>query len=142
MRVKLKLSYTRPQLDIFFGHPEKKYIIISKGRRFGATHGAAKAIIEWALDGDKILWGDTVNGNIDRYFSRYIKPELKKGIPYTWSDRKKELVIGNGHIDFRSSDNPENWEGFGYKEIILNEAGIILKNDYLHLFHIQVNILN
>ena len=31
-------------------------------------------------------------------------------------------------MDFRSADKPENIEGFGYALIILNEAGIILKN--------------
>ena len=38
------------------------------------------------------------------------------------------LKIGNSSLDFRSADKPENIEGFGYALIILNEAGIILKN--------------
>lgn len=35
-------------------------------------------------------------------------------------------------MDFRSADNPMNWEGFGYHYILLNEAGIILKDPYLY----------
>src|SRR5690606_20407876 len=93
------------------------------------------ASIEWMLEGKKILWGDTISGNIDRYVDRYFKPELKKsGIEYTYSTQKKVLTlpIASGYIDFRSADRPENWEGFGYDIILLNEAGIILKNDYLY----------
>jgi hypothetical protein len=41
---------------------------------------------------------------------------------------KNDLKIGNSVCDFRSADKPENIEGFGYALIILNEAGIILKN--------------
>jgi hypothetical protein len=89
----LRLSYTPQQLEVFFNYPpESKYIIITKGRRFGATKGAANACIEWAAEGNKILWGDTVNANIDRYFSRYIEPELRKSeIPYNWSGQKKSF---------------------------------------------------
>lgn len=107
-------------------------MVCTKGRRFGATHGAAHACIEWALEGQKLLWGDTINSNIDRYFQRYFEPALRKsGISYSWNAQKKECRIIDGWIDFRSADRPENWEGFGYHKIFLNEAGIILKNDYL-----------
>ena len=85
-------------------------------------------------EGKKILWGDTISTNIDRYVDRYWKPELiKSEIEYTYSTQKKVMTLQNfkGYIDFRSADRPENWEGFGYDIIILNEAGIILKNDYL-----------
>ena len=37
------------------------------------------------------------------------------------------------YCDFRSADRPENIEGFGYRHIIINEAGIILKNRNLWL---------
>lgn len=132
----LHLTYTPPQTDIFFDdHNGARFIVIPKGRRFGATKGAINAAMEWALDGEPVLWGDTINSNIDRYFERYAKPELNKsGIPYQFHSQQKKLTFkdSKGFIDFRSADNPENWEGFGYKRIILNEAGIILKNDYLY----------
>lgn len=130
----LDLSYTEAQEEIFFGN-HAKYNIVTKGRRFGFTRGAGQALIEYALEGVKyILWGDTINANIDRYYERYILPHLKK-IPQTewrWNQMKRELRIFDTRIDFRSEDNPQNWEGFGYNIIILNEAGIILKNDYLY----------
>jgi len=53
-------------------------------------------------------------------------------IPFNWNKQKKELKVFNSVLDFRSSDQPENIEGFGYKKIILNEAGIILKDNYLY----------
>ena len=130
--MKLELSYTDPQIDIFFGGNEK-FTVVTKGRRFGATHGAAHAYIEWAVEGKRLLWGDTINSNIDRYFQRYFEPALKRNkIDYNWNSQKKELRILEGHVDFRSSDRPENWEGFGYDVIFLNEAGIILRDPYLY----------
>ena len=130
----IELTYTPAQLEMFFNIPSGvKYIIVTKGRRFGATRGAAHAFIEWCLEGKKLLWGDTINGNIDRYFDRYFLPALKSnGIEYHYNKLLKQLKIGTGYIDFRSSDQPENWEGFGYDIIFLNEAGIILNNKYLY----------
>lgn len=81
-----------------------------------------------------MLWGDTIHPNIDRYFQRYFLPELKTNkIPFQWESQKKQLTINGNFCDFRSADNPENWEGFGYKYIFLNEAGIILKNKELYV---------
>lgn len=133
----LQLSYTDPQIDIInaIESGDNKFVIITKGRRFGLTKGIANAIIEWSLQGDAVLWGDTISGNIDRYFERYIEPELKSNnIGYRYSGQQKKLTFDSysGFVDFRSADRPENWEGFGYNKIFLNEAGIILKSDYLY----------
>ncbi len=132
----LHVKYTPQQNFIFWEQPDDaRFIVIPKGRRFGATKGAMNACLEWALEGSPVLWGDTINSNIDRYFERYAKPELiSSGIPFNFNSQQKKLTFpgSSGFVDFRSADRPENWEGFGYKEIILNEAGIILKNDYLY----------
>lgn len=131
------LTYSRAQSDIFFNTKEK-YVIVTKGRRFGATRGAAQGFIEYMVDGlTPLLWVDTINGNIDRYFERYFEPVLKKAgarkdKDYTFNQQKKEFKFNNCHLDFRSSDNPQNIEGFGYKKIFLNEAGIILADSYLY----------
>lgn len=150
MAYDLDLKYSRAQYQIFFptkdaGFP--KFSHIRKGRRVGLTRGAAQAYIEYALtpeDDPEIwflpkgpllfLWGDTINGNIRRYYERYFLPILKK-IPrrhWKWNSTDKVLKIGRVTIDFRSSDNPENWEGQGYHLIFLNEAGIILEDEYLY----------
>jgi predicted phage terminase large subunit-like protein len=126
-------SITPAQNEIFFGKDLKKFNIFPKGRRLGATHGGAIAHIKWMLEGDACLWGDTINSNIDRYVERYFKPFLKANkIDFKWNVQKKLMNVGDGYTDFRSSDNPENWEGFGYKKIFLNEAGIILDDEYLY----------
>jgi len=131
----IELTYTPQQNKVFWEtSKEDRFIIIPKGRRFGATRGAMHFVIEEALDGKANLWGDTINSNIDRYFERYAKPALvKSGIRFNFNSQQKKLTFEDteGYIDFRSADRPENWEGFGYDNIILNEAGIILKNDYL-----------
>lgn len=133
----LRIKYLPYQVDIFF--PEKKdykYLIIPKGRRVGITKGAAHAFIEYMLESPiYILWVDTINGNIDRYYDRYFLPILKQleGIvSVDFNKQKRELKIGPSTLDFRSAEHPENIEGFGYNYIFLNEAGIILKDSYLY----------
>lgn len=143
MTTELELTYTEKQTELFFPETFPKYSIVPKGRRAGLTRGAAHAFIEYGLDenmpyfpkGDLyFLWGDTVSTNIERYFERYFEPALKQLPPGTWSWKKvdKILRVGRLTVDFRSADRPENWEGFGYHLIFLNEAGIILTNDYLY----------
>jgi len=112
-----------------------RYKIVVKGRRFGLTKGAANDFINEALE-DKYkagLWVDTVNANIEKYVERYFIPHLKK-LPKTvwrWRKQAKILDIKNSYIDFRSADRPENIEGFGYDKLFINEAGIVLKDEYL-----------
>ena len=130
--MRINLSYTPAQAEIFFPPTPRRFTSVAKGRRFGATRGAAHACIEWAAEGQHVLWGDTINSNVKKYWQRYFEPALKaSSIPYSWHDRDQQANIGRGYIDFRSADRPENWEGFGYNKIILNEAGIILKDEYL-----------
>jgi len=115
----------------------KRFIIVAKGRRFGLTRGAANDFIKSALQKKftKGLWVDTVNANIERYVERYFLPALNRipqtSLKWNWRKQQKILEMGNCYIDFRSADNPENIEGFGYDKAFLNEAGIILKSEYL-----------
>lgn len=125
-------EYSPAQREIFFASAGHKYRVFPKGRRLGATRGAAHAFIEFMLQGWPCLWGDTINANIDRYVERYFIPALKKaGLGYHWNSQKRTLTVGSGYTDFRSADRPENWEGFGYRRVFLNEAGIIMADPYL-----------
>jgi hypothetical protein len=124
-----------PAQQSIFACPAR-FTIVCKGRRFGLTRGAANNFIKKALKGEfkRGLWVDTVNANIERYIERYFLPALQK-LPdgsYHWRQQQKILEIKDSYIDFRSVDNPENIEGFEYDEWFLNEAGIILKNEYLY----------
>lgn len=123
-----------PKQQAIFDSPAR-FKIVAKGRRFGLTRGAANDYIRCALEGKfkQGLWVDTVHSNIVRYVDRYFMPHLKK-LPksyYNWHKQDKMLEIAGAFIDFRSVDNPHNIEGFGYDKFFLNEAGIILKNEYL-----------
>jgi len=133
-KIKLELTYTPCQENIFFESNSRRRVI-TKGRRLGLTQGMSQAFIEWMLEKDRMMmWGDTVHANIDRYVERYFLPALKQ-LPkklWSWKKQAKQLMIAGSVCDFRSADNPENWEGFGYHYIFLNEAGIILKNRYLY----------
>jgi len=123
-----------PKQETIF-QSQARFKIIAKGRRFGLTRGAANNFIEEAIKGEfkQGLWGDTINSNIDRYVERYFLPHLYK-IPRTqwrWRQQSKVLEMFDSFIDFRSAERPEGWEGFGYDKVFLNEAGIILNDDYL-----------
>jgi len=124
----LVIPYTLGQVVIFF-ETEERFVCVPKGRRFGITTGAANFCIENLIEGKAILWIDTIQANIDKYFSRYFLPHLRKIKTEYWRYRTqyKDLRIINGQLDFRSAEKPQNIEGFAYDIIILNEAGIILK---------------
>ncbi|MDQ7818180.1 MAG: phage terminase large subunit [Melioribacteraceae bacterium] len=128
--LKLQLSYHENQRKIFF-ESKARFKVIAKGRRFGLTRGLANYVIENMIDNvSPILWVDTIYGNIERYIERYFLPVLKDIPRNLWKYRsnRNDLKLLNAVCDFRSADKPENIEGFGYALIILNEAGIILKN--------------
>lgn len=133
--IQLPIKNFAKQQEIF-DNPAR-YVIVPKGRRFGATNGAANNYIQQAIRGKfkRGLWVDTVNSNIERYVDRYFIPKLlklsKPGELWHWQKQQKLLTIMDSFIDFRSVDNPQNIEGFGYDYAFLNEAGIILKNEYL-----------
>lgn len=129
------ISYLDYQIPFFFEWKQGvKYKTCPKGRRAGITRGGSHAVIEWLLDGYPVLWGETTHGNIERYFERYFLPVLDGNeIRHHFDKQKKQLTIGKAFCDFRSEDNPENWEGFAYQYIFLNEAGIILKNRDLYV---------
>lgn len=138
----VELTYSEKQIELFYPEHFPKYTIVPKGRRAGLTRGAAHFFIECGIDNEiphfpsgplYFLWGDTISGNIDRYYERYFKPALDTIPPNIWKWRTQDriLTIGRLTVDFRSADRPENWEGFGYHLIFLNEAGIILGDDYL-----------
>lgn len=112
-----------------------RFKIIRKGRRAGLTRHMAQEFVVFALErpGARMMWGDTTHSNIIRYVEIYFMPVLRqlRRIPWDWNKQEKMLRIGNSAVDFRSADRPENWEGFGYHYVFLNEAGIIFRNRYL-----------
>lgn len=128
-QVALEITYHNKQKEIF--EDGARFKVIAKGRRFGLTRGFANYVIEQMInDVSPILWVDTIYGNIERYVERYFVPVLK-GLPknhWKYRGNRNELRIGKAVCDFRSADNPENIEGFGYALIVINEAGIVLKN--------------
>jgi len=130
----VEFSYTPKQEEVFF-QDDVRFKTLGKGRRVGFTHGVMRYLVDTSLDAGvrKVLWVDTVHANIRRYIERYMMPDLKQ-LPkeiWEWKITDKIVRVADTEIDFRSADNPENIEGFGYDLIILNEAGIILKDEYL-----------
>lgn len=129
----LNLQFTPAQLEIF-SHPARFKTVV-KGRRFGLTFGFSQYAIQQMFNenGLNVLWGDTVASNIKRYIARYWVPIMRK-LPrgsYHWDKTHNIVHVKDSVCDFRSADRPENWEGYGYDLVLLNEAGIILEKEYL-----------
>ncbi|MCK9210340.1 MAG: phage terminase large subunit [Ignavibacteriaceae bacterium] len=128
--VVLNIDFHEKQREVF--SDKARFKIIAKGRRFGLTKGMAFYAIHKAYEppSDKrILWVDTIYGNINRYYERYFMPVIKETkLAYEYKRQDNIFKIKESYIDFRSADRPENIEGQGYNLIIINEAGIILKN--------------
>lgn len=134
MLIQLPVKNYPKQKDIF--NSTAPFVMVKKGRRAGFTKGAANNTMRVALNRKKKkgLWVDTVNANIERYVDRFFIPALRllpPSIPWKWQKQQKILHIDTFYMDFRSAEHPENIEGFGYDYMILNEAGIILKDPYL-----------
>jgi hypothetical protein len=112
----------------------------------GVTRGAAILLTLKAIsEACPVLWVETINSNIDRYYDRYFVPllkQLQRCVAVEWNAQRKLLKLGSGYIDFRSAEHPEMIEGFAYKYIFLNEAGIILKDDYLYTHTILPMLLD
>ncbi|OCR86693.1 hypothetical protein CFT13S00388_07945 [Campylobacter fetus subsp. testudinum] len=131
----LDIGYTDVQKKVFL-EGKAKFRTVAKGRRLGFTRACANYCIECLLDKKfrvkNILWVDTIQKNLGNYFDRYFVPVIKQ-IPEGWFEWKKQekkltcLKTGN-ILHMESAERPENLEGLSYELIILNEAGIILKN--------------
>jgi len=128
--VDIKLHYHTKQL-VPFNTPHR-FTVLSAGRRFGKTEGAKNWIINECFRNKKKrgLWIDVIYSNIDRYIERYFMPVIGKVCQF---DKQKKIIRfpNKSYIDFKSADRPESMEGFGYDTWVLNEAGIILKNERL-----------
>lgn len=149
-QIELNFEYHEKQVELLFAE-KVRFKVVGKGRRFGLTRG----MITYALDrcfnisGQKILWVDTTYANIQRYIQRYALPQVKN-LPreiFKWNKINNEIRIRvstdeESIIDFRSADRPENIEGFGYNLVIINEAGIVLKNENLWLETIRPMMLD
>jgi len=131
--ITLRITYVPCLREVLFEEGLRRKVI-TKGRRLGLTQCMSHFLIEQMLQNEiKCMWGDTVSGNIRRYIQRYWMPILKQLPSYIWEWQKQDNIvrINKSICDFRSADRPENWEGFGYHYIFLNEAGIILEDRYL-----------
>jgi len=118
--------------DAFFS--KEKYVSIRSGRGTGKTYGAFEWILEDLFCIKEVqsgLWFDTVQNNIDSYVEQYLESDLLKDV---WkhcryhTKRKRLELPNNKFIQFASSEEPKNAEGFRYHRTVLNEGGLILKN--------------
>ncbi len=112
-----------------------KYTVIPSWRQSGKTYWATQWLCLMMMLNNKSrwLWCDTVQGNIGKYIDRYFRTilwDLWKSVKV--DNQKYIMTFANGSIiDFGSAERPENLEWFSYDFVVLNEAGIILKKEWL-----------
>lgn len=106
-----------------------RFNICNKGRRLGATNGAAFKSDLALISQNDCLWVDTIQGNLTPYYNLYHYPIMNqiKSKYWNYSKSDKVLTFEKNRIDFRSVQKPENIEGFAYNYLFINEAGITLK---------------
>ena len=129
MALELKITWASEDQREIFSNPTR-YNVIRGGRRWGKTKGAKQRLKQISIENKcQLLWVDTTQSNIEKYFAEHLEPDMPKEI-YHWNKQQKVLTFKNGSVvHFGSAERPENLEGFGYDEIFLNEAGIILKGE-------------
>jgi len=137
LNVRFKIS--QAQYECLWLNDHIRFRIVAKGRRVGLTYGVVKRFSEKMLQSPiNCLWGDVTYDNIRKYAERMFIPVLLKELmlkktQFDYNKTNKTLRIGDSICDFRSAQDPQTWEGFGYHYIYLNEAGIILQEDeYLY----------
>jgi len=114
---------------------KSKYTLIRAWRQSWKTFWACQWIIYQMLKNKwvKWLWVDTVQANIWKYIDRYFKPIMWEFRETIKMDNQKYIMnfMNWNLIDFWSAERPENLEGFWYDFVVLNEAWIILKKEWL-----------
>lgn len=112
-----------------------KYTLIRAWRQSWKTFWAVQWILFKILSNKntKWLWVDTVTSNIWKYIERYFKPLLWDFRETIKHDKEKNIItfMNWSIIDFWSAERPENLEWFWYDWVVLNEAWIILKKEWL-----------
>jgi len=114
---------------------QHKYTVIRAGRRSGKTYGAMQWILLQLMKypWTRGLWVDTVQSNISKYIDRYTRPIMGEFFSWLKIDNQKYIIHfeNDSLLDFGSAERPENLEWFEYDFMVLNEAGIILKKEWL-----------
>lgn len=127
-KIALQLFYHSAGQQAMFAS-EARYVIAPCGRRYGKTDGAFRKLVEFAVQArEKLLWVDTTQSNIEKYYNEKLEPLIAPLAPhFKWDKKLKVLSLWNGSTcHFGSAEKPENLEGFGYDRVFLNEAGHIL----------------
>lgn len=132
--MQLDISLTHEFYKAFFN--TKRFVVLTAGRQTGKTYSAMIWMVTNLIQNPKArgLWVDTTHSNLIRYVERYLA-EILRNAPqgfYTYNKLEGLVKFNNGsYLDLRSAERQENIQGFSYDFVVLNEAGIILKDESL-----------
>ena len=138
---KIKTDWVWRDLHDAF-YDERQYVAIRTNRGGGKTLSCAMWLCDemFTTDAQSGLWVDTVQNNIDTYVEQYFENWVLKEVwdlcNYQYKRKRLSLIVclklnHFNFIQFASAEEPKNAEGFRYHRIVLNEAGLILKNSSL-----------
>jgi len=133
-QIALTHSWYPAQSEIF--HSLERFIVVCAGRRFGKTRCSLQWIVTEALKNPASLnWivAPTYRqSKISLRFLLTIYPKHKFSIIKSFHKAENKItLINDSIIEFKSADKPENLEGESLNALVIEEAGITLKDDLL-----------
>lgn len=131
---KIKHEWYQNQAKIF--QSKTRFIVACTGRRFGKTRGAIQWIVENSLKKNKSLnWWIAPTYRQAKIAIKYLLrlyPQYKFHLIKHFNKAGLSIEFINGStIEFKSADTPEHLEGEGLDSLVIDEAGIVLKNENL-----------
>lgn len=135
MHFKIKNNWYPSQKKVF--EEKKRFIVVVCGRRWGKTRGAIQWILGKALEKPKSLsfWVSPTYRQSKigcKYFLSLYSKSFYKGLIRNFNKTELKITLRNGSvIEFKSADNPQYLEGEGVDYMIIDEAGIVLKDEML-----------
>lgn len=115
---------------------EERFIVLVCGRRWGKTRGALQWLFSKAVCNKKSLcWWISPTYRQSKIAIKYLLalyPNSKYGFISSFNKSELKITLLNGSdIEFKSADSPDHLEGEGINYLVIDEAGIVLKDEML-----------
>mgnify|MGYP001618454539 CR=1 FL=1 len=136
MQINLTQTWYPIQKQIF--DSPHRFIVVAAGRRGGKTYGAIQWLVREALRSkkDAMNWwisGSYRQANIALRYFFMLYPKHKYPIVKKYFKAEHRIVlINDAIIEFKTSEKPENLEGESLQNVVLDECGIILRDERLY----------
>ena len=126
-----KLDYRLTPLQAQIHSSEARFKVVACGRRAGKTYLGAIIAVETAMLG-KTVWWIAPTYEIGMLGYRMVKT-LASQVGVRETKSRRLLEVGNGEIQVKSADRPDNLRGIGLDLAILDEAALMAEETWYEL---------